>query len=323
MEIKKCVGCGTILQTTDPDKIGYIIEDKYNDGLYCQRCFKLIHYNKMENNDKNVDDEKIISDVNNSNAYAFFLIDLFNICDESINSFKKIKINKTLVISKSDLIFNSISINKLTNNIRNIYDIDDDIIFLSSLKDDNVDKIFSILDSNNKRECYILGYTNAGKSTLINKLKNNNTITTSSVLNTTLDYIEININDYKIIDTPGFSYKNTFYEKDDYNLIKRINTKYFVRPITYQSKIDQIFNIENLLYLKDFGYNSITFYMSNLVKIKKLYKDDNIEYIEIKLEDNSDIVISTLGFIKVKKACTFKINKKYYNLINIRKSLIN
>ena len=322
MEIKKCIGCGSLLQTSNKDNIGYIPLNKYENSYYCQRCFQLIHYNKKGLSDTLVDDNKIIDIVNDSKTYAFFLIDLFNINEETINTYKKININKSLVISKCDLIINDLSIDKIKDNIKSIYGIDDNIIFLSSTKNKNINLIFRELDRNNKKNCYILGYTNAGKSTLINTLKEDSKITTSNLLNTTLDFIEMDINGYRIIDTPGFSYHNTIYEKDDYDLIKRINTKYFVRPITYQSKLDQIFKIEDKLFLKDFNYNSITFYMSNLIKIKKVYKDCDINYKEIKIDDNTDIVISSLGFINVKKKCIFKVNSKYYDLISIRKSII-
>ena len=269
-----------------------------------------------------VNEDEIINEINKSKSYAFFLIDFLNISKFTIDSFKKININKTLVISKSDLIFKDINLDKIKNKIKSIYNINDNIIFLSSKKNYNTNLIFSVLNKNNIKKGYILGFTNAGKSTLINSLKEDDKILESSMPNTTLDFIKLKIKDYEIIDTPGFNYKNTFYKEKEFNLIKRLNPVYFVSPINYQVKDNQIFLIEDRLFLKNFGVNNITFYISNLIKIKKIYKDDDIEYKEIMINDNSDIVVSSLGFINVKKSCKLFVNKDMVDIIEIRDSII-
>lgn len=320
---KKCIGCGSILQNVDDSKVGFVPYKNIDEASYCQRCFKLKNYNEKVMNEVLIDEKEVIDTVNKNNSYVFFLVDFLNISQETINTFKTINVDKTLVISKSDLIFKDIKLDKVSNNLKEIYNIEDNIIFLSSKKNYNINSIFSILNKNNKKSCYILGYTNAGKSTLINNLKQDNKIVESSMPNTTLDFISIKINDYEIIDTPGFSLKNTFYKDNEYNLIKRMNPVYFVSPINYQVKENQIFLIEDRLFLKGFENNNITFYISNLIRIKKIYKDEDIKYKEIEVDDNSDIVISSLGFINVKKKCKLLINEELYDLINIRKSIFN
>ena len=320
--IKKCQGCGATLQNIDNSKAGYVPYHNINEASYCQRCFKLKNYNEKVMNEVIVNEDEIINEINKSKSYAFFLIDFLNISKFTIDSFKKININKTLVISKSDLIFKDINLDKIKNKIKSIYNINDNIIFLSSKKNYNTNLIFSVLNKNNIKKGYILGFTNAGKSTLINSLKEDDKILESSMPNTTLDFIKLKIKDYEIIDTPGFNYKNTFYKEKEFNLIKRLNPVYFVSPINYQVKDNQIFLIEDRLFLKNFGVNNITFYISNLIKIKKIYKDDDIEYKEIMINDNSDIVVSSLGFINVKKSCKLFVNKDMVDIIEIRDSII-
>lgn len=322
MGIKKCIGCGVVLQSDNENELGYIPEHKYQESSYCQRCFRLIHYDKKIVSKSLVDDEKILEVVNKSDSYAIFLIDFLNVNNETISMFKRININKTLVISKSDLIFDSISKDKMKERLKNIYDLNDDIIFLSSKNKLNINFVFKKLEELKLRECYILGFTNAGKSTLINTIRESDDVVVSNMPNTTLDFLKFKIKNYTIIDTPGFSYQNKFYEDEDFDLIKRVNPKYFVRPVTYQVKENQIFKLENNIYIKDFGYNSVTFYMSNLIKIKKIYKDENIEYKEFNVDNDSDIVIPSFGFIFVKKACIIKIDNNIANFIEIRKSII-
>ena len=50
--MNRCVGCGITLQNKNPNELGYT---KKIDNLYCERCFKTIHYNE----------EKIISNFDN------------------------------------------------------------------------------------------------------------------------------------------------------------------------------------------------------------------------------------------------------------------
>ena len=48
-----CIGCGAKIQTDDPTERGYTPAAALQKGLdsgqvYCQRCFRLRHYNQME-----------------------------------------------------------------------------------------------------------------------------------------------------------------------------------------------------------------------------------------------------------------------------------
>lgn len=316
--IKKCVGCGVELQCIDANKLGYIPQEKYDNSNYCQRCFKLIHYNKKVNNKANFNNDEIIESINKDDAYVYFLVDLFNINSEIINTFKSIKLKKMLVINKSDLIPRSISITYLKERIMSIYDIKN--IRFASLKIED-EFLINNLQKNNYKKCYIVGYTNAGKSSLINKLTNNKTITTSNMPNTTIDFIDIKFNDIDLIDTPGFVLKNNIYNNDDWNLIKRINASHYIKPITYQTKDNQIFNIEEKIFITDFGHNSITLYLSNLINLKKQYKLNEMEYQIIHVNNNSDLIINNIGFINIKEECNIKINKDAVKLIEIRESL--
>ena len=63
------------------------------------------------------------------------------------------------------------------------------------MKKVNINKILKIMDDLSLKKAYVLGCTNAGKSTLINTMLNNPTITTSRVPNTTLDFINLYIED--------------------------------------------------------------------------------------------------------------------------------
>lgn len=49
MSEKFCQGCGAIIQSTDPDKFGYVPEHLLDEEtLICQRCFRIVHYGRHE-----------------------------------------------------------------------------------------------------------------------------------------------------------------------------------------------------------------------------------------------------------------------------------
>ena len=328
---KKCIGCGSLLQSIDKNKTGYIITEKLNDAKYCERCFKITHYNEKLIVPLKGINNHIINEINKDNKYVFFLIDFLNINTETINTFKSIKNNKTLVISKLDIIPKNIKQPLIINWLKKEYGIEENIIFISSKKNLNTGSISNVLERNNQKQGYILGYTNAGKSTLINKLCienniTNNIITTSMIPNTTLDFIKIKLNDnLTIIDSPGFTFEATIYNDNEFELIERINPKSFLKPITHQTKEITSIIIEDKIRITPGNKNSLTFYMSNQIKLNKVFNNNH----ELKgatekiyeIKDNSDIVIKGIGFINIKKSCKLKINSEYQNLTEIRKSM--
>ena len=120
---KKCIGCGTTLQSGNQKEKGYIREDKITDSSYCERCFKIIHYNeKIITNLDNINNY-ILEEVNKKAKYVYFLVDLLNINNETMNTFKSITTPKTLIISKLDIIPRSIKENKITSWLKEQYNI--------------------------------------------------------------------------------------------------------------------------------------------------------------------------------------------------------
>ena len=328
---KKCIGCGSIIQYEDKNKIGYAPIPKSGEAKYCERCFKITHYNeKLIIPLENIN-EYIIDVVNRNSKYVFFMIDLLNINEETINTFKNIKVPKTLIISKLDIIPKSIKETLIEEWLKDTYNINNDIKFLSTKKNINTRLIVKTLEELNINSAHILGFTNAGKSTLINKICEQNniegkTITTSILPNTTVDFINIPITEnITIIDSPGFTSKYTLYENTEYDLMKNILPRNIIKPITEQTKENTSLIIENKIRINANSKNSFTFYMSNAIKIDKVFEKNtdltNEELIKYNIKDNTDIVIKGLGFINIKKACNLTINTKYKELIEIRESM--
>ncbi|MDD5835977.1 MAG: 50S ribosome-binding GTPase [bacterium] len=314
---KRCIGCGAVLQDTDKKALGYT--PKLNNK-YCMRCFRLTNYNDLTVSDVAKDNNKIIDIVNKSGIYSFFLIDSLTINKEIIDIYSKITTKKCILLTKVDLLPRNINLNNYVNNIKYVYKIKEEIYPLSVKSKLNINKIVRIMDEKNIKKAYVLGCTNAGKSTMINMLLNNNTITTSRMPNTTIDFININLEDKIITDTPGFMVEASPFITDN-NYIKKNDYKESLKPLTYQTKDNTNLIIEERFVLGSFGFNSVTTYFNNNIVVKKSYKDIT-DYTSFNILDNTDIVIKNLGFINIKKNASIKVANELVPFIEFRPSLV-
>lgn len=292
----KCVGCGIKLQEKDKNELGYT--PNLNNAL-CERCFKLKNYNILTNKGINIDNDKLINKINELNTCVLFLVDFINLDSEVIDAYKKIKSKKILIITKADIIPKNIKYQKLIQNIKNIYDIKEDLILTSSKTKLNIKTITKIC-LEEKNIC-LAGFTNAGKSSLINALVGSD-ITVSKKSNTTQDFIKLNVDGINIYDAPGFMSK-----------INRENIpRSIIRPITYQ------FPSRHYLLIQDIKLNiledsNFTIYVGNEANIIRRKENENVEC-KIIVPKNSDVIIKGFCFINFKNTCMISLNTKDYEI---------
>lgn len=296
----KCKGCGILLQSEDKKKIGYTPDIK---NELCQRCFKLKNYNTLINNGVNIDNDKLIKKINSLNVYVLFLVDFLNIDSEAIDLYKKIKVNKTLVITKEDIIPKNIIKDRLIKNIKDIYEISEDIILTSTKFTKNIGNIESICLK--EKKVLLAGYTNTGKSSLINKMVGSD-ITVSSRENTTQDFIKLNVDGVTIYDAPGFMS----------NTKRDVVSKNIIKPKTYQLPNKHYLEFNNIK-LNVSEDSNITLYLPDEVIINRRREKNNITC-DVLIPKNSDLVIKGLGFIKFSKTSLVSITSDY----EIRPSIV-
>lgn len=322
--MNKCIGCGSILQDTDENKDGYVLD--INDKL-CQRCFRIRYYNEYKNTIRDNNDYLKILDSINNDDLVVYVTSLLDIRLDYIDSFK----NVIVVLTKRDILPKSVKDEKLIKYIKSRYN-PLEVIVVSSVKNYNIDYLFDTLRQYKKNNIYVVGTTNGGKSTLINKLiknySDNDVVITSSMYpSTTLDKIEINILGLNIIDTPGLINKGSIVNYIDNNLLKKITIKKEIKPKTYQLNGKGSILIEDLIRLDyDTKGTSMTIYVNNLVNIRFSGKDNNKlldgKCNKFSLDNNKDIVISDLCFIKFTKNVNLNIYSNYDVLIYERDNLI-
>ena len=325
----KCSGCGAILQDTNKDEIGYTPNIL---NTLCERCFRIKNYNSYKLVTKDNDDYiNILKKINESDDLVILVVDLFNITENLEKIANYINNNILLVLTKRDILPKSCYDEKLKKYFDkyglNILD----KVIISSKKNYNVDELYDkIYQYKTSNKVYVVGYTNSGKSTMINKIitnysNNDSFITTSSLPSTTIDVIEVRINEnLNIIDTPGLLDSGDIINYLDESSIKKIIPTTEIKPITYQVRDKQSIIIDDIARIDIEEKNSVTIYVSNNLKIRRAYKQGKTDMIrkEFLLDEKEDIVIQGLGFIKFTNKSKVVIYVKYDCNVFKRKNLI-
>ena len=195
--IKKCIGCGSILQDKDEKEQGFTYSLEKN---LCNRCFRISNYSEYTKMDRpNSEYIDIIKKINKTNDLVVLVVDIFMIPKDIDELFSYLNNDILLVLTKRDVLPLSIKNENIEIGVRKRFKNIIDYELVSSVKNYNLDNLYSKINKYKKsKNVYVVGFTNAGKSTLINKIiynysYSNLEITTSIMPSTTLDTIKIDI----------------------------------------------------------------------------------------------------------------------------------
>ena len=331
---KECLGCGSILQSENAKNEGFVKSSVYDKAEYCERCFKIKHYGEYSVLDKKIDTDGIIRNINSDNlASVAFLIDALNINENVKKYINRFKNKKYILITKRDVLPKSLKEKKLTEYIKENIVNTEDIMFISSVKNYNIDNFLKKIEADNVKRLYIVGFTNSGKSTFINHLLTSNlkkpTITTSSVPNTTASFITIKLdNKLTIVDTPGFIDNSAIYNYVDFKKVIKYYPKKEIRVKTFQVFNNYAIVVNDFLRIENIGgkLNSFSFYMNDKLRYEKVKSKNNkltdLNELEFDINEPSDILVNGLGFVRITKVGKIKIYVLDSHLISIRKSMI-
>lgn len=257
----KCIGCGVSLQSQDEALLGFIPASSLDkpDPL-CKRCFNLRYHNK--NTTVPLDDDdflEMVSTINDTSGLVVHLIDIFDANGTFIHSLPRIVGNNPVILvgNKVDLLPKSTNKRKLE---QWLYSLAKEVglkvigvYLISSKKGHQIDALAERMEKERKQQnIYVVGVTNVGKSTFINRFIANATgvkeaITTSYYPGTTLGFIEIPLDEKtSLIDTPGIINNQQiahYVSKDD---LKIITPKNEVKARNYQLNSGQTLFIGGL-----------------------------------------------------------------------------
>lgn len=333
---KKCKGCGAILQTMDKNAIGYTPKEEAD---YCQRCFRITHYDDvMISMKQGVDGDAVLRKIAEMDALILWVVDLFDFEANLIHGLNRHLIGKDIVMvaTKRDLLPISVGNEKLCNFIMSRLKqegiVVSGIVICGDLaqhakRDDNasIEEVQYAIDHYRKnRDVIVMGTANAGKSTLLNALCDHQTLTVSRHPGTTLDFNELEMDGYTIYDTPGITRMDSILTHVDDRLLKTIIPLKPLKARNYQLYENQTLSVGGLVRLDIIGCTSVSCvcYFSDRLKIHRSKQEkanqlwsehinellspamcDN--YTEMKtfgldhIQEKTDIVIHGLGWFSI------------------------
>ncbi|MGX7109524.1 ribosome biogenesis GTPase YqeH [Facklamia miroungae] len=280
----QCIGCGAEIQSENPEEMGYLpastLEKKKIEGnFYCQRCFRLRHYNELQ--DIQLSDDLFLdrlSSIAEDDAFVVNVIDIFDVEGSMLTGLQRFIGSQpfVLVANKADLLPKSIKLARITHWLKQRFFENglkpEEVYLLSANKPASLKALIDRIDQEvRQHNVYIVGVTNVGKSTLINQLLRHyggekEIITTSDHPGTTLDMIRIPLTETTgIIDTPGIIKENQMAHYLDRKGVKNLLPSQPIKPRIFQLNPGQTLFLAGVSRI-DFSAGqktAFTFYVSN------------------------------------------------------------
>ncbi|OIJ16662.1 ribosome biogenesis GTPase YqeH [Anaerobacillus alkalilacustris] len=360
-----CSGCGVKIQTENKVELGYTPKSALEkEVLICQRCFRLKHYNEVQDVALTDDDFlKILNELGRRDALIVKIVDIFDFNGSWLPGLHRfVGNNKVLLVgNKVDLLPKGLNHNKLINwmkySSKQLGLKPEDVFLISAHKRQGILELADAIENyRGKKDVYVVGCTNVGKSTFINTLirefggDEEQFITTSHFPGTTLDMIDIPLDDgSSLYDTPGIINHHQMAHFVTKSELKLITPKKEIKPKVFQLNEKQTLffgGLARLDYLSG-GRNSLICYVSNdisihrtkLEKADELYQNHLGEMLqppgkevenfpplvrhEFKInEEKSDIVFSGLGWVTVENTGRVAAYAPRGVSVSVRKGLI-
>ena len=176
MEEILCIGCGATIQTEDKTGLGFTPQSALEKGLetgevYCQRCFRLRHYNEITDVQLTDDDFlKLLHEVGDSDALVVNVIDIFDFNGSVIPGLPRfVSGNDVLLVgNKKDILPKSVKDSKVTHwlmeraheeGLRPV-----DVVLTSAQNKNAIREVIDKIEQYRKgRDVYVVGVTNVGK----------------------------------------------------------------------------------------------------------------------------------------------------------------
>lgn len=319
-----CRGCGAVLQSTDPKAPGYTPKE---GAQYCQRCFRLIHYDDLTvSMRKGIDPDEVLKKIQETDAVILWIVDLFDFEAGMIPGLSRKLDGKDIILvcTKRDLLPDTLNHEKIAQFVfRRLKEegIKVQQLILSAMNErDSVPVIQEAVKKYAKgRPVMVMGRANSGKSTLLNRMMAENVLTASRYPGTTLDFNTLEIDGQTYIDTPGIEIEHSILMCTKEEDLRFILPQHTIKPLIFQIHEPQSFAIGGLarLDVDHVEKATVTFYVSDAMEVHrgrldtadelwKKHYGEMLKPVPLKKEfttvkahkdfDKMDVVIEGLGF---------------------------
>lgn len=341
---KKCIGCGIELQGDKPNSNGYlpkpVLEDDSKE-LLCQRCFKIKNYGqyipiKMTKEDYREEVKKSLIEADVA-IPVFDIIDFEGSFDDEILDILR-EIDSIVVINKLDLIPDEKHPSEVADWVKRRLGEEGiaplDIAIVSSKNGYGINGIFKKIKHfyPNGAKALVLGVTNVGKSSIINKLIGAKRVTVSKFPGTTLKSVktEIPFSKITLIDTPGLIPEGRFSDFVCQECNQNIIPANEISRKTYKVQEDRVILIGGMIQMRVlndddlkpifslYASKDVTFHETNIEKAKELMQKadfltppcescrDEFNTLEkdveiYTVETGEELVFKGLGWLSVKR----------------------
>lgn len=229
-QIRYCYNCGAVLQSSDPTKEGYVkketLDNDSQNFIFCDKCFE-IERHRPSSNEPFVDDEYLtmLKKAKNDDALIVYLVNLFSFEASFCSEINKIiqGMNILVVANKFDLLPSGTKEEATIDYVSQYFsnygiNLKKENILLASAFDDETAKLIisTIFENKNGKDVYIIGSSQAGKTTLVSSfLRVYKNLSTGNIViqefpGTKLRVMQIPLNSKtKMYDTPGISMSNS------------------------------------------------------------------------------------------------------------------
>ncbi|WP_079479593.1 ribosome biogenesis GTPase YqeH [Halobacillus salinus] len=333
MEAIYCQGCGVEIQTTNPEQPGYAPSSALErEDIICKRCFRLKHYNEVQDVPYQDDDFlEMLNQISKNEGLVVQLVDIFDFNGSFISGLKRHTGSNPVILvgNKMDVLPKSVNPGKVKLWLKKAAKEQGlsvkDVFLISADKNQGITELSQAIDEyRNGKDVYVVGTTNVGKSTFINTLIANTSgvkdaITTSYFPGTTLGFIDIPLDDESsLYDTPGVIQRHQMAHYVSDKDLKTITPNKEIKPKVYQLNEEQTLFFGGLARLDFVGGERSSFicYLSNDMTIHrtKLEKADSL------YEDHLGGMLSppgeeTLDLLPPLEGHTFKIKENKTDLV--------
>ncbi len=271
-----CKGCGALLQSNDPKAIGYTPKEGSD---YCQRCFRLMHYDDLTISMKTgIDPDVVLKRISEMDCLVLWVVDLFDFEAGMIPGLSRRIGNKDIIMvaAKRDILPDTLSDEKTARfvfgRLKELGISVRGLVITSKLQGLGTAEVKEAVRLYGKgRPVVVMGRANAGKSTLLNNLMQSERLTASRYPGTTIDFNELEIDGVKYIDTPGIEIAGSILMEVKEDDLKTILPSKTIKPQVFQINKNQSFAIGGLARIDLYGcdHASAVFYLSDKVTIHR------------------------------------------------------